>query len=85
MIDLGAEWGRVMLGEISEAGIALTEIHRFANVQIRVLQEKGERLHWDILRLWQEILTGLGKVAAEHQIEAIGVDVWGVDFALLPG
>ena len=40
-IDLGAESGRVMLGEISEAGIALTEIHRFANVQIRVLHERG--------------------------------------------
>ena len=71
-IDLGAESGRVMLGELSEAGdgitSALTEIHRFPNLQIRVRHEGGETLHWDILRLWQEVKTGLAKVAAEHKI-----------------
>ena len=83
-VDLGAESGRVMLGELSEAGIALTEMHRFANIQVKLTHEKGERLHWDILRLWHDIKTGLAKVAAEnHQVEGVGVDVWGVDFALL--
>jgi rhamnulokinase len=83
-VDLGAESGRVMLGELSEGGIALTELHRFPNVQIKLTHERGETMHWDILRLWHEIKTGLAKAAAEnHAIEGVGVDVWGVDFALL--
>ena len=50
-VDLGAESGRVMLGEVSLAGIALTEVHRFANLQIAVTHGEGGRgqtLHWDI-------------------------------------
>jgi rhamnulokinase len=88
-IDLGAESGRVMLGMLSDAGIALTEIHRFPNVQIAVPNNavggsNTQTLHWDILRLWHEIKTGLAKVASEgHQIEGVAVDTWGVDFGLL--
>jgi sugar (pentulose or hexulose) kinase len=83
-VDLGAESGRVMLGELTDTGIALTEMHRFPNIQIKLTHEKGETLHWDILRLWHDIKTGLAKVAAEgHKVEGVGVDVWGVDFALL--
>ena len=65
-IDLGAESGRVMLGELSDSGIALTEVHRFGNGAVRVGHEGGKTLHWDVLRLWQEIQVGLGKVVAEH-------------------
>jgi sugar (pentulose or hexulose) kinase len=86
-VDLGAESGRVMLGTVSPTGITLTETHRFPNLQIRVPTASGTRLHWDILRLWHEIKTGIAKVAAEHTgdlpIAGIGVDTWGVDFALL--
>ena len=43
-----------------------------------------DSLHWDVLRLYGEMLTTLRKCAAEHGgVEAIGVDTWGVDFALL--
>jgi rhamnulokinase len=83
-VDLGAESGRVMLGELSENGLKLTELHRFPNVQIKVPHTGGETLHWDILRLWHEIKTGLAKAAdAAGEISGVGVDVWGVDFALL--
>ncbi len=83
-IDLGAESGRVMLGELSDAGIALTEAHRFPNLQIKVTHAQGETMHWDILRLWHDIKTGLAKIANEgHHVEGVAVDVWGVDFALL--
>ncbi len=83
-VDLGAESGRVMVGEVSERGIALTEMHRFPNLQISV-PTKGPtpRLHWDILRLWHEIKIGIARVAAEHDVAGVGVDTWGVDFALL--
>ena len=94
-VDLGAESGRIMLGDLSDRGIALTEVHRFPNLQIRVTHSHGVTLHWDILRLWHEIKTGLAKIAAENSgglggagglgrsIRGIGVDTWGVDFALL--
>ncbi len=45
----------------------------------------GNRLHWDILRLWHEVQVGIAKVAAEHEVAGIGVDTWGVDFGLLDG
>src|SRR5262245_33506468 len=83
-IDFGAESGRVMLGELTADGITLTEVHRFLNIQICVTHAHGQTLHWDILRLWHEVKTGLGKIANEgHHVEGVGVDVWGVDFALL--
>ena len=54
-VDLGAESGRVI--EISFDGqhLELHEIHRFSNVPVRV----HDTLYWDILRLWQDILTGI--------------------------
>jgi rhamnulokinase len=76
-IDLGAESGRVI--EICYDGqhLELHEIHRFANVPVRV----HDTLYWDILRLWQDILTGLD--AVESRPDSLGVDTWGVDFGLL--
>jgi sugar (pentulose or hexulose) kinase len=86
-IDLGAESGRVILGNLSDAGIKLTEVHRFPNPQIHVpTKSPNGSLHWDILRLWTEIKIGLAKAATQVPIESIagiGVDTWGVDFALL--
>lgn len=78
--DLGAESGRAMLALFDGEHIALHEAHRFANVPVRVLNS----LHWDALRLFDDIKMGLQKIAREHRdIEGIGVDTWGVDFALL--
>ena len=56
--------------------IALHEVHRFPNIPVQTPQ----RLHWDVLRLWQEITVGIEKVG---DAAAIGVDCWGVDYALL--
>ena len=53
--DLGAESGRVMLGTVSENGIALEEIHRFPNQPL----QSGTQLFWDIERLFEEIKFGL--------------------------
>ncbi len=81
-IDLGAESGRVMLARVGENGIFLEEIQRFANGPVAATGT----LYWDILRLWQEIQTGIGKITAENPVIAgIGIDTWGVDFGLLDG
>ena len=80
-VDLGAESGRVVAGLFDGTRIRLEEIHRFTNGPVPV----AESLRWDVLRLWSEIQSGLGKAAQSFGNDAIsvGVDTWGVDYVLL--
>ena len=78
-IDLGASSGRVMLARFDGDHLALEESHRFLNGPVRV----GDHLHWDILRLFDEIKTGLCKAGSNVPLNGLGLDTWGVDFALL--
>lgn len=80
-IDLGAESGRVILGKLKKNKLHLQEIHRFTNGGVRL----GKNLHWDFLRLWREIKTGLSQAAeqSDGNLLSIGLDTWGVDFGLL--
>jgi len=78
--DLGAESGRGVLGRYDGQTITLDVVHRFANGGVRTL----DTWHWDVLRLHGEILNGLRRCAADHgSADAVGIDTWGVDFALL--
>lgn len=76
-IDLGAESGRVLRVGFDGAAFHFDEIHRFPNIPVQT----RNTLHWDVLRLWHEITTGIG--LAGNDIAGMGVDTWGVDFALL--
>ncbi|MBW4435722.1 MAG: rhamnulokinase [Pleurocapsa minor GSE-CHR-MK-17-07R] len=76
-VDLGATSGRVLSIELTERGFHQTELHRFANEPVFA----GGTLYWDALRLWHEIRQGITKAPAGAQ--SIGLDAWGVDFALL--
>ena len=80
-IDLGAESGRLMMAALDGRTLRLEEIYRFPNVPVRVL----DSLHWDPLRLFAEIKHGLGLCAkrAGDTLSGIGIDAWGVDFALV--
>lgn len=80
-VDIGAESGRVITGTLAGGRVALEEVHRFANLPVRT----PDGLHWDVLRLYKEVLTGLSAAGARsgHAISGIGVDAWGVDFGLL--
>jgi len=83
-VDLGASGGRVIRGTWEPGGrLSLTEVHRFANEPVSL---RGT-LHWDILRLFHEVVTGVRQaVVALPQGEAVaclGIDTWGVDFGLL--
>lgn len=80
-VDLGASGGRVMVGAWDGRGFALEELHRFANGGVTV---RGA-VEWDVLRLWQEIQTGLRMFRAKFggAPAGIAVDAWGVDFGLL--
>ncbi|MBD3375706.1 rhamnulokinase [candidate division KSB1 bacterium] len=78
-IDLGAESGRVIKATVSDR-IKLQPVHRFENRLVNMLGH----LYWDLPGLFYEIKKGLGAVAKSgRQIEAIGVDTWGVDFGLI--
>jgi rhamnulokinase len=79
-VDLGAESGRAVLGRFNGERMALEEVHRFPNAPVRL----PEGLHWDVLRIIGEVKGGLAKAARNAgRIESLGVDSWGVDFALL--
>jgi rhamnulokinase len=80
-IDLGASSGRVMAGQWDGQRFALHELHRFPNGPVEVRRH----LHWDVLRLWQEMTIGIGRYTAQNngRLAGIGIDTWAVDFALL--
>ena len=81
-VDLGASSGRVMVGRVGPDDLELTEVHRFPNEPVRLL----DGLHWDILRLYREVLSGLREAArAADGLVSVGVNSWGVDHALLDG
>ncbi|KEO76076.1 rhamnulokinase [Paenibacillus polymyxa] len=78
--DLGASSGRVLLGELTDSRIVVEEIHRFSNDPVKV----GERLHWDLLRLYHEVQQGL--IKAKHRgvnPSSLAIDSWAVDFGLI--
>ncbi|HFE66569.1 MAG TPA: rhamnulokinase [Chloroflexi bacterium] len=77
-IDLGAESGRVMAAHFDGNSLEVEELHRFPNVAVTV----NGTLHWDFLRLWHDIQAGIER-GKGLKPASIGVDTWGVDFALL--
>jgi rhamnulokinase len=81
-VDLGAASGRVMLARVGPSTLDLTEAHRFPNVPVSL----PDGLHWDVLRLYRDVLDGLTAAArGPERIVGIGVDAWGVDYGLLDG
>jgi rhamnulokinase len=77
--DLGAESGRVMLGNLDAGRIHLEELHRFPNGPV----DCHGGLHWNIEGLFAELKTGLEKAAARQlPIASISTDSWGVDYVL---
>ena len=82
-VDLGATSGRVILGAWSQGRLALTEAHRFPNT----FRSLGTHDYWDVGALWHEVQTGLRRAAASlprgARLASVGVDTWGVDYALL--
>ena len=79
--DLGAESGRVMAGTWDGRRIKLEELHRFPNGPVEV----AGSLRWDVEKLWAEVQCGLGVAAKRFgaATASVGVDTWGVDYALL--
>ncbi|MEO5885468.1 MAG: rhamnulokinase family protein [Candidatus Limnocylindrales bacterium] len=79
-IDLGASSGRVMVGLVGPGRLELQEVHRFPNDPIAL----PDGLHWDVLRIYHEVIDGLRRAArAQGELASVGIDTWGVDFGLM--
>ncbi|MEP7091804.1 MAG: rhamnulokinase family protein [Nocardioidaceae bacterium] len=76
-VDLGATSGRVMVGTVGPGVLTLEEVHRFANGPVPAADGS---LHWDLSRLYREVLRGL---ASAGPVDAVGIDAWAVDYGLL--
>ena len=79
--DLGAESGRAVAGSLDGDRLEVRELSRFSN---GIASVRGH-LHWDVILLLEEIERGLEICASEvtDRPEGVGIDTWGVDFALL--
>ena len=79
--DLGASSGRAILGWVGPDGlIRPQEVRRFPNGHVR----RGDGLFWDLDGLFEMMLDSMRIVAGRGvRPRAIGVDTWGLDFALL--
>lgn len=78
--DFGASSGRAMLFTLENGKLSIEEMHRFSNDPVMV----NGKYMWDVLRLFYEIKKGINKTvnAGHADIEAIGIDTWGVDYGL---
>jgi rhamnulokinase len=71
-----------MVGRFDGDRLELAEAHRFDSRPVPL----PDGLHTDVLRIFTEIRAGLAAAArAGGELAGVGVDTWGVDFALLDG
>lgn len=80
-VDLGASGGRVIAARVSRDGVELHEVSRFPNEPVLA----GGTLHWDILRLYANVVDGLKAASAAFPLAGAGIDSWGCDYGLLDG
>ena len=79
-IDLGASSGRGIVGSFDGEKLSLRENHRFSNDPVIT----NGRMYWDILRIFHEIKQSITKTVLDgDNVSSIGIDTWGVDYALL--
>lgn len=78
-IDLGASGGRIAVGTVSHGSLSVEVLHRFPNGGTWL----PTGLYWNHLGLWAEILHGLSLAGQGGAVDTVGVNSWGVDYALL--
>ena len=78
--DLGATSGRSILGTLENGRLQMKELTRFPNQMLQI----GKHFHWNIYSLFEHFKAALAAVKQEGvEISSIGIDTWGVDFALI--
>lgn len=78
--DIGATSGRSIVGIIENGKLELKELTRFPNQMLQL----GSHFHWNIYALFEHLKDAIKTAKKESfSISSIGIDTWGVDFALL--
>ncbi len=80
--DLGATSSRGILGILDKGILSIREIARCTTK----VNKEGKHIYWDADVLFQFIKDTLGNVIKNKQVphlDGVGVDSWGVDYALL--
>ncbi|MCL2106184.1 MAG: rhamnulokinase [Oscillospiraceae bacterium] len=78
-IDLGASGGRVMRADLHHGRMSVSELHRFGNTPVKT----DGQLRWNVAGLFREIKRGLAIAAEQGDFDSVGIDAWGVDYALV--
>lgn len=78
IFDFGGSSGRALLCSYENKSFVSTEIHRFNNAPI----VSGGKSCWNIDMIFREVDKAIDK-AADYGFDAVSIDTWGVDFALL--
>ena len=81
-VDIGASSGRHIVAWLEEGKIRTREVYRFPNGAT----ERSGHLCWDAKALAEHVMAGL-RAAHDQGLDpvSVGIDTWGVDFALLDG
>src|SRR5258706_13455556 len=79
--DLGAENGRAIIGSLDGNRLNLTESHRFLNEPVQL----PDGLHWYVMRLWNEMKSGIpaSAIESDNRLDDIGVAASGAHLVLL--
>jgi len=79
-VDLGAGSGRVIAARFNGKTIVMETVNRFENTPV----ELNGHLFWNIPSLMTNIRAGLASAYEKYgKIASVGVDTWGVDYALM--
>ena len=79
-VDLGAGSGRVIAAVYDGSKIEMETVSRFENVPVNL----NGHFYWNVPSLISSIRAGLAEAKAKYgEIAAVGVDTWGVDYALM--
>lgn len=78
-IDIGATSGRAILSYVDGEKLIFEEINKFPNIPIK---ERGH-LCWNVDFLFSKILESIEIAKSKSNLLSVGIDTWGVDFALI--
>ncbi len=79
--DFGAQSARAIHGKLENNKLEIAELYRFVTGGTKIL----DSLQWDVLQFFNEAKQACKKYRSdcEEPLVGLGIDSWGVDFALL--
>ncbi len=77
--ELGVEQSRVLLGNLRNGRLTISEAHHFQNLPL----EENASYSWSVSQMYAEILTGLREIGSyEESVSSISCHSWSGDFML---